>query len=205
MTTREQLAILALLIVLAILAFFFWPAPTKSDVPVVASAVPQSELVGIGSSAVPTTVAVSSPLAECREWALGCRRYPAQTTVGTAEEPSRTPSPSVRAAPSVAPVAALVRPSGQRGASVTGTASWFRSPRGVSAAGPALRTALGSGWRSDRVTVCGPSGCAVTVLGDWCQCYLGTASERLIDLNARVFEAVCGALSRGICPVTVVQ
>jgi hypothetical protein len=88
---------------------------------------------------------------------------------------------------------------------VTGIASWFASPIGVSAAGPALRAAIGAGWRGTRVRVTGPAGSAVTILSDWCQCYLGTASERIVDLNAPVFGAVCGDLSRGVCRVTVVE
>ena len=86
---------------------------------------------------------------------------------------------------------------GRSAASVTGIASWFRSPAGVSAAGPGLRAALGPGWRGMRVTVTGPAGSAVVTLGDWMQ------RDRLIDLDAPVFVRVCGALALGICRVTV--
>ena len=81
--------------------------------------------------------------------------------------------------------------------SIRGVGSWFRSPIGVSAAGPALRAALGPGWRGTVVTVKGPAGEADTVLSDWMR------RDRLIDLDDDVFVAVCGALSRGVCHVIV--
>ena len=80
--------------------------------------------------------------------------------------------------------------------SISGTATWFRSPAGVSAAGPALRAAVGPGWRGTRVTVCGAS-CARTVLGDWMR------ADKLIDLDDNIFVRVCGPLSRGVCNVVV--
>ena len=81
----------------------------------------------------------------------------------------------------------------------TGTASWFRSPNGVSAAGPALRSALGPDWRGTRVVVTGPAGSAVTVVGDFMR------ADRLIDLDVPVFYATCGPLSLGLCHVTVTR
>jgi hypothetical protein len=80
---------------------------------------------------------------------------------------------------------------------VTGIASWFASPIGVSAAGPALRAALGAGWRGTRVTVCGPVGCAATILGDWCAC-----PGRAIDLDVPIFAALA-PLSQGLVEVTI--
>ena len=80
---------------------------------------------------------------------------------------------------------------------IKGTATWFRSPAGVSAAGPRLRSALGPGWRGTLVAVCAGDLCARTVLGDW------MAADKLIDLHAPVFQAVCGPLSMGVCRVTV--
>lgn len=81
-------------------------------------------------------------------------------------------------------------------ATLRGTATWFRSPSGVSAAGPALRAAM-PGWRGRTVLVAGPAGRTTTVLGDWMR------ADRLIDLHAPVFVAVCGPLSTGVCRVTV--
>ena len=117
-------------------------------------------------------------------------------------QPARlTPSPSPRAVPRLAARRSAGTP--QRGqdsrptGSMTGTASWFASPANVSAAGPALRAALGSGWRGTVVTVTGPAGSAVTVLGDW------MAMDRLIDLDRSIFPAVCGPLSLGLCRAEV--
>jgi hypothetical protein len=172
---RRALAIVAaLLVLLAVLALHALPA--ASEVPVVSGVVPAGEFVEVTPGAT-EGIGVQA----------GRDRKPSQ--------PARsTPSPSVRAVPSVAPVRAEVPT-----ASVTGIASWFASPIGVSAAGPALRAALGAGWRGTRVRVTGPAGSAWTVLGDW------MAADRLVDLDVSVFPLVCGPLSRGICPVTVVQ
>jgi hypothetical protein len=104
------------------------------------------------------------------------------------------PSPSLRRIAAVRVPTATVT-------ELSGVASWFASPIGVSAAGPALRAALGPSWRGQRVTVTGPAGSAVVVLGDWCGCT--TAGEKLIDLDDGAFVAVCGPLSRGVCDVEV--
>ena len=78
-----------------------------------------------------------------------------------------------------------------------GVATWFNSPAGVSAAGPDLRAELGPGWRGMRVRVCSRQACVTTILGDWMR------ADKLIDLHAPLFRAVCGPLSRGICRVEV--
>jgi hypothetical protein len=196
---REQLAILALLAILLLVLILF-PRSAASDVPVVASAVPAGEFERVSLPFPhPEGLTVDEDFRGHLTDASRSLRVGTQRIAPGSPAPIVTPSPSpsVRAVPSVAPVAALVRPSGQRGASVTGQASWFRSPRGVSAAGPALRTALGPGWRGARVRVTGPAGSAWTVLGDW------MAADRLIDLDDDVFPAVCGPLSRGICEAKV--
>jgi hypothetical protein len=82
--------------------------------------------------------------------------------------------------------------------SMTGLASWFASPANVSAAGPALRAALGSGWRGTVVTVTANGVSVRTQLGDWCQC-LGT---RLIDLDDDAFARLA-PLSQGLQEVTI--
>jgi len=81
--------------------------------------------------------------------------------------------------------------------SVTGIASWFASPIGVSAAGPALRAAIGASWRGRQVSVCAGQRCVSTILGDWCAC-----PRRAIDLNAPVFAALA-PLSQGLTEVTI--
>jgi hypothetical protein len=114
---------------------------------------------------------------------------PSPDVAGGTGRPNAPPAPTIgtRAASAPEPRTSL---------NLRGIATWFRSPAGVSAAGPALRDALGPTWRNTAVRVCGDR-CAVTVLGDWMR------ADRLIDLHAPVFAAVCGPLSRGVCRVTV--
>jgi hypothetical protein len=79
---------------------------------------------------------------------------------------------------------------------ISGVATWFRSPQGVSAAGPALRGALGPGWRGTSVLVCHDERCVVTVLGDFMR------ADRLIDLDAPLFARLA-PLSTGVLAVTL--
>jgi hypothetical protein len=97
------------------------------------------------------------------------------------------PAIGMRPAPTEAPRTAIT---------LRGTATWFVSPAGVSAAGPDLRAALGPGWRGSSVRVCAASGCVVTTLGDWMR------ADRLIDLHAPLFARLA-PLSRGVLAVTV--
>ena len=97
------------------------------------------------------------------------------------------------------------------GSSLRGTASWYCNSNGsrgpisachyqhpdtsgfdaYPAAGPKLREALGSGWRGRVVSV---DGIAVKLV-DWCQCYKGERSERLIDLYYDVYRRVGGSVT----------
>jgi len=81
------------------------------------------------------------------------------------------------------------------GAPLTGLATWYRWHPGQAAAGPALRAALGSHWRSQSVRVCA-SVCVTVTLSDYCAC------QRLIDLDSRSF-VVLAPLSQGVVRVTV--
>lgn len=86
----------------------------------------------------------------------------------------------------------------------TGTASWYAYRPGHAAAGPALRRMLGPGWRGKTVTV-RANGRSVRVrLTDWCQCYSGTAAERIIDLDVRAFSRLANP-SRGLVRVEVTR
>jgi hypothetical protein len=85
---------------------------------------------------------------------------------------------------------------------VAGVATWFRSPAGVSAAGPVLRAALGPGWRGQTVTVCSGDRCVETVLGDWCACGPRPGGPTVIDLDTPVFAALA-PLSRGVIRVVI--
>ena len=89
----------------------------------------------------------------------------------------------MRAAPSKPPRTA---------STLRGTATWYAYRRGEAAAGPALRAALGPGWRGSVVYV---EGLRVR-LTDWMR------ADRLIDLDSRTFAALA-ELSRGVLPVTV--
>ncbi len=108
------------------------------------------------------------------------------------DRPAGAPAPSAAASPQPAPtVGAPVT-----GRIVRGVATWFRSPQGVSAAGPRLRSALGPRWRGTTVRVCAGEACVVTMLGDFMR------ADRLIDLDAPLFARLA-PLSRGILTVTV--
>ena len=116
--------------------------------------------------------------------------HPGASATAAPVRPSRTPSPEpVPRAPARGPV-------------LRGVATWFDSPAGVSAAGPALRAALGSGWRGRTVTVCAGERCVETVLGDWCACGDRPGGPTVIDLHAPIFAALA-PLSRGVIAVTV--
>ena len=95
-------------------------------------------------------------------------------------------------------------PATPRGHTVVGVATYFKSPSGVSAAGPALRAALGPGWRGQSVRVCAGVRCVVTVLGDWCACGPRPGGPTVIDLDDNVF-AMLAPLSRGVLRVTVAR
>jgi hypothetical protein len=83
-----------------------------------------------------------------------------------------------------------------------GRASWYAADGFVAAAGPALRRALGRGWRGTLVRV-SAGGRSVTVrLSDWCQCYRGTSTERLLDLSNSAFAAIA-PLSTGLVDVRI--
>ena len=128
------------------------------------------------------------------------RSFSPLPTAGRTEAPTSTTAPPSPSPTGTRPAAtAKPRTATPPGHSVAGTATWFRSPAGVSAAGPALRAAVGPGWRGTRVTVCAGGRCVATVLGDWCACGVG---NRVIDLHAPLF-AQLAPLSRGVLEVTV--
>jgi hypothetical protein len=81
---------------------------------------------------------------------------------------------------------------------LTGVATWYDAPTPRdAAAGPALRTALGPGWRDSTVTVCAAS-CIEVVLSDWCACGHG----HIIDLDDVTFGKLAPR-SQGIVHVTI--
>ena len=87
---------------------------------------------------------------------------------------------------------------------ISGIASWYDDGRGGlrAAAGPALQV---GDWRGRTVEVCradAPRGCVAVTLNDWCQCYAGTRTERIIDLSPAAFRALA-PLSRGLVRVEI--
>jgi hypothetical protein len=181
---RRELAVILIFLAVLLLLAHLWPSPAASDVPAGDSILAPSEFVAIRSAGTP--------------------RMSGQATPAPALPQPRTPSPVTDGSPSPAPslrsrVAAVRSPvvSSSGSASMTGISSWFASPIGVSAAGPALRTALGPGWRGVVVQVTANGRQVSTKLGDWCAC-----PRRAIDLDAPVFAALA-PLSQGLMEVTI--
>jgi hypothetical protein len=81
-------------------------------------------------------------------------------------------------------------------------ATWFAAPRGTAAAGPALRAALGKGWRGERVRVCSGGECVTVRLTDWCACGPRHGTPTLIDLGRDSFSRLA-PLSSGVITVTI--
>lgn len=125
--TRHALAVVAALVVL-LLASAIWPARGKSDVPVAASPIPASDFVPIGTRLVPG-------VAQSAERRLKPEVAGAEPVSGArASRQPRTPSPTL-------PTNVGLDKAATGPAIFKGMASWFDSPIGVSAAGPALRAA----------------------------------------------------------------
>ena len=88
---------------------------------------------------------------------------------------------------------------------LTGIASWYATggPGIYGAAGPALRQ---GNWRGSVVTVCVMGGrCLALRLSDWCQCLLGQANERIVDLSLDVVRALGLDPARGLYEVEVMM
>jgi len=117
-----------------------------------------------------------------------------------------TVRPDVRATPTPRPVSGRI--SGAQ--HLFGQASWYclpgvsscmaRHPTGgpYAAAGPALRAALGPGWRNRRVRICAGGHCVSVILADWCRC----SANRVIDLYSDMFDRLA-PLGAGVLKVEV--
>lgn len=124
---------------------------------------------------------------------------------GAATVPPATPAPDRQRAershePRVAPRA---RPARHPATTflVAGWSTWYAWRPGEAAAGPALRRALGPGWRGSVVTVCAAR-CTVVRLTDWCACGSRHGVSTVIDLDVRTF-AQLAPTSRGVIRVEV--
>jgi len=113
--------------------------------------------------------------------ALSARRFP--PGVGA-------PVPSVQVGNLASSTSTLV--AGSRVGALWGQVSWYAYKPGQGAAGPALRTWLGSGWRGTRVRVCTLQRCVVVTLTDFMR-----RADRLVDLDSRSFSQLA-PLSVGV-------
>lgn len=163
------------------------PSPTGGWMTFTPSALPSpTPIVGLGEYARPT-IDVAIPVA----------------TAAPSASPTRPP---LRPRVKVRTAASNDGGSGRRsGSHIRGTATWHATGRNgmYAAAGPALRRAIGRGWRGRVVTVCADGSCIRLTLNDYCPC--GEKSRRpdkLIDLSDEAFGRLA-PLSRGVLRAVV--
>ena len=192
---RKGEAAAIVLLLLALLAIgLMWPAPHA------AGDTPARQLEALVFEPVEVVRSSGGPSAS------GQTSTP--SAAPSAPKPSPAPSARVasqsaagnRPAPVAAPKAAVRVPTPPV-TGLQGVASWYRYVEGGAAAGPALRSALGPGWRGMSVAVCrtdgGAMACVRVTLSDFMR------ADRLIDLDSRSFAALM-PLSRGLVTVEVV-
>ena len=192
--TRHLLWALIVAILLALLAFALLPTPATGTPPTGTGDQPSSfrfvPLRGVDARGRP------SPPAALSEPALPAPPTPLSASPSASSAPAATPvripAPTERAA--------------SRAGSIRGVGTWYRYVPGGAAAGPALRAALGPGWRGMTVAVCvtdgGAMACVRVRLTDWCACRDRPGGPTLVDLDAGAFAALM-PLSRGIVTVEV--
>jgi len=114
------------------------------------------------------------------------------------------PAVAARSQPSGAPESVLASPTGEVGTALLGGfATWHDACSTCAAAGPALRHALGAGWRGTVLDIGGPGNAVVrVVLTDSCACRDRHDLPTLIDLSAEAF-AELAPLDWGVVAVSI--
>jgi hypothetical protein len=123
-----------------------------------------------------------------------------------APTPEPTPAPTVLAAPAAPPAAAPPPP--PPAPVVAGTASNYPGTAGyIGQATVALPGAMGGAYTGavqGYVTVCAER-CARLPVVDWCQCYWGSADQRVADISHAAWPLITDLpLSRGLVQVRVI-